>query len=166
MAIPSPYFDHNLCFKYPNGSCEPILDIYVLKVLECCKECFNLMSLGPYNFPLKIRQSIGTPTPRVGTHLGVWRFIPTHFNIPRSMKCVSRASFLARMFASPCLGREPKVRVVTWVEILSLFFCHFQLWLHVQQIPLTLLLFFQQIFFLYIYYFSSKFFRLQHRSIF
>jgi len=27
----NPSFGHNLCFKYPNGSCEPILDIYVLK---------------------------------------------------------------------------------------------------------------------------------------
>jgi hypothetical protein len=24
----SPSFGHNLCFKYPNGECEPILDIY------------------------------------------------------------------------------------------------------------------------------------------
>jgi hypothetical protein len=24
-------FGHNLCFKYPNGSCKPILDIYVLR---------------------------------------------------------------------------------------------------------------------------------------
>jgi hypothetical protein len=24
-----PSFGHNLCFKYPNGSCEPILNIYV-----------------------------------------------------------------------------------------------------------------------------------------
>jgi hypothetical protein len=23
-------FGHNLCFKYPNESCEPILDIYTL----------------------------------------------------------------------------------------------------------------------------------------
>jgi hypothetical protein len=29
------------------------------------------------------------------------------------MKCDSHASFLARAFASPSFGREPKVRVVT-----------------------------------------------------
>jgi hypothetical protein len=28
---PNLFFGHNLCFNYPNGSCEPILDIYVLK---------------------------------------------------------------------------------------------------------------------------------------
>jgi hypothetical protein len=27
--IPGLSFGHNLCFKYPNGSCEPILNIYV-----------------------------------------------------------------------------------------------------------------------------------------
>jgi len=30
-----------------------------------------------------------------------------------SMKCDSRASFLARTFASPCLGHEPKAKVMT-----------------------------------------------------
>ncbi len=31
-----------------------------------------------------------------------------------SMKCDSRASFLACTFVSPCFGYEPKVKVVTW----------------------------------------------------
>jgi hypothetical protein len=30
-----------------------------------------------------------------------------------SMRCDSRASLLARTLASPCLGHEPKARVVT-----------------------------------------------------
>jgi hypothetical protein len=29
-----PYFDHNLCFKYSNGMCEPILNIYVFKKFQ------------------------------------------------------------------------------------------------------------------------------------
>jgi len=33
--------------------------------------------------------------------------------IPQRMKCDSRASFLAYTLASPCLGREPKARVMT-----------------------------------------------------
>jgi len=36
------------------------------------------MSFDPYNFSLKIRESIGTTTPKVGTHLGVWGFIFSH----------------------------------------------------------------------------------------
>ncbi len=73
-----PFFGHNLCFKYPNGSCKPILDIYVLKAFQWYKEVFNLMNFDACNSLLKIRKSIGTPTPKVGTHLGVWKFIPSH----------------------------------------------------------------------------------------
>jgi hypothetical protein len=36
------------------------------------------MSFGPCNRLLKIMESIGTPTSKVGTHLGVWGFIPSH----------------------------------------------------------------------------------------
>jgi len=73
------------------------------------------MSFDPYNCFQKIRESIGTPTPKVGAHLGVvWvhSFTPsyTHGN----MKCDFRASLLARIFASPCLDHVPKVRVATW----------------------------------------------------
>jgi len=32
---------------------------------------------------------------------------------PRSMRCDSQASFLARTLANPCFGREPKARVAT-----------------------------------------------------
>ncbi len=37
------------------------------------------MSFDPYNRPLKIRKSIGTPIPKVGVHLGMWGFIPSHY---------------------------------------------------------------------------------------
>jgi hypothetical protein len=74
-----PFFGHNLCFKYPNGSCESSLDIYVLKAFHCYKKTFNPMSFDPCNLLLKIWESIGTPTPKMGAHLGVLGFIPSHF---------------------------------------------------------------------------------------
>jgi hypothetical protein len=37
------------------------------------------MSFDPYNYPLKIMESIGTLIPKVKVHLGVWGFIPSHF---------------------------------------------------------------------------------------
>jgi hypothetical protein len=40
-------FGHNLCFKCPNGSCEPILDIYVLRDFQRYKELFDPMGLTP-----------------------------------------------------------------------------------------------------------------------
>jgi hypothetical protein len=39
-------------------------------------------------------------------------------NIPRSMRCDSQTSLLARAFASPCLGREPKAKVATKILIM------------------------------------------------
>jgi hypothetical protein len=76
--IHGPSFGHNLWFKYPNGLCNPILDIYILRAFQWYKELFNPMGFDPYNCSLKIWDSIGTPTPKVGVHLGVWRFIPSH----------------------------------------------------------------------------------------
>jgi hypothetical protein len=75
---PDPSFGHNLCFKCPNGPCEPILDIYVPRAFQWYKELFNLMIFDPCNRPLKIWKSIETPTPKVGAHLGMWGLIPSY----------------------------------------------------------------------------------------
>jgi hypothetical protein len=42
--ILNPSFGHNLCCNYSNGSCKPILNIYVLKSFLWYKEFFNPMS--------------------------------------------------------------------------------------------------------------------------
>jgi len=76
--ISGPFFDHNLCVKCPNESCEPILNIYVPRAFQWYKELFNRMGFNPCNCSMKIRESTETPTPKVGTHLGVWGFIPSH----------------------------------------------------------------------------------------
>jgi hypothetical protein len=65
-----PSFDHNLCFKCPNGSCKPILDIYVPKAFQWYEGLHNPMNFDPFNYSLKIQESIGTPTPKVGSSLG------------------------------------------------------------------------------------------------
>jgi len=79
------FFGCNLCVKCPNGSCEPILDIYVLRAFQWYKELFNPRGFDPCNRFLKIWESIKTPIPKVGAHLGVWGFIPSHsFALPRT----------------------------------------------------------------------------------
>ncbi len=81
-----------------------------------------MMGFDPYDCSLKIWESIGSPTPKVGVHLGVWRFnFPTlsYSQPPKSMKRDSRASFLARTFASLCLGRESKPRVVKGTHVIG-----------------------------------------------
>jgi hypothetical protein len=72
------FFGHNLCFNYPNGSCEPILDICISRAFQWYNEPFNPKGFDTYNFSLKIREPIGTPIPKVGAHLEVWRFNPSH----------------------------------------------------------------------------------------
>jgi len=72
------FFGHNLCFKYPNGSCKFILDIYILRAFQWYKQLFNPMGFDACNHFLKIRESIKTSTPKMGAHLGAWRFIPSH----------------------------------------------------------------------------------------
>jgi len=99
-----PSFGHNLCFKYPNASCEPILHIYIPLTFLWYKELFNAMGFNAYSHSLEIRESIETPTSKVGIHLWVWRFIPSFSHTPKSMKCDYLGSFLAHTFASPCLG--------------------------------------------------------------
>jgi hypothetical protein len=95
-----------LCSKCPNRSCEPILNIYVAIAFQWYKELFNPMGFDPWNWLLKIWESTKTPTPKVETPLRVWGFIPSHFP--------SLSGFLlAHNLASPCFGREPKVRVAT-----------------------------------------------------
>jgi hypothetical protein len=69
--IPDLSFGHNLCFKCQNGSCELILDIYVSIAFQWYKKFFNSIGFDPFNCSLKIQESIGTPTPKVGVHLGM-----------------------------------------------------------------------------------------------
>jgi hypothetical protein len=75
---PGPSFGHNLCFRCPNGWCKPILDIYVPRAFQWYKERLKPLSFDAWNFPLKIWESTGTPTPNVGLPLGVWGSIPSH----------------------------------------------------------------------------------------
>jgi hypothetical protein len=55
---PALSFDHNLCFRCPNGRCEPILDIYTLIAFQWYKELFKPMGFVPYICALKIQESI------------------------------------------------------------------------------------------------------------
>jgi hypothetical protein len=72
------------------------------------------MGFDPCIRPLKIRKSIGTPTPKMGIHLGVWRLIPSYsFALLGAWDVTPWASLLARNLTSPYFGRKPKARVAT-----------------------------------------------------
>jgi hypothetical protein len=116
---PDPSFAHNLCFNHPNGSCEPISDIYVPRAFQWYNQLHNLMGFDPRNCFLKIQRSIMTPSLKVKAHLGVWRLNPSHFPTHLGAWDVTfRLPLLAHTLASPYFGREPKARVVTLCVLL------------------------------------------------
>jgi len=73
------------------------------------------MSFDPWNLPLKIREFIKNPTPKVGVHLGVWGSFPHTLLHSREHEMWLASAFLARTFASPCFDHKPKARVITIV---------------------------------------------------
>jgi hypothetical protein len=72
-----PFFCHHLWLDVQMGM-RAHLDIYVSIAFQWYKGIFNPMGFDPCNRPLKIRESIETPTPKMGVHLGVWVFIHSH----------------------------------------------------------------------------------------
>jgi len=72
-------FGHNLCFRCWNGSCEPILDIYVSITFQWYKKLLKPLVFDPCNCSLNIWESTKTPTPKMEAPLGMWGFIPSHF---------------------------------------------------------------------------------------
>ncbi len=79
LLVVKSQIGHNLCFKCSNGSCEPILNIYIPRDFQWCKELFNPMRFDPCNRLLKIWKSVEIPIPKVRAHLGVWGSFPHTF---------------------------------------------------------------------------------------
>jgi hypothetical protein len=87
---PDLSFGHNFCFRCSNGSCKPILDIYVLIAFQWYEELFEPLGFDFCNHFLNIREFTWTPTPNMGVHLGVWGFFPSHFfAFPGAWECDS-----------------------------------------------------------------------------
>ncbi len=59
---PSPSFDHNLCYRCPNGSCKAIFDIYTSRTFQRYKEHLKARCFDLYNWALKLRGSQRTPS--------------------------------------------------------------------------------------------------------
>ncbi len=54
---PSLSLAHNLCSKYPNGSCEDIFGIYTSRPFQQYKEHFKARCFDPYNGALSFQES-------------------------------------------------------------------------------------------------------------
>jgi hypothetical protein len=108
----SPSFGHKLCFKCLCHSCKPILDIYVWRAFQWYKELFNPMGFDLYNHSLKIRKSIWSLTPKMGAHLGVWGFIPSHSPTLQGIWNVTpRLHFWFAPLQALALVTNPKLRL-------------------------------------------------------
>jgi hypothetical protein len=101
---PNLSFGHNLCFKYSNGSCKPILDIYISRNFQWYKENFQSNEFWPLIFFSKdsrvhwnYNSQSGSPLGSVCTH----SLTPSYILV--SMKCDSWVSLSACTFASPTL---------------------------------------------------------------
>ncbi len=105
-----PSFGHNLCFRSPNGSCKPILDIYVLRSFQWYKELFNPLSFDPYNRYLKIWKSTRTLIPKMEAPLEVWGFIPSHFpTFPRACGVTPELPFWPATLQAFALVASPRL---------------------------------------------------------
>jgi hypothetical protein len=77
---PDLFFGHNLCFRCPNGWCEPILDIYISISFQWYKELFKALGFDPCNRFLNIRESnsqSGSSFGSVRVHSLTLSFTPT-----------------------------------------------------------------------------------------
>jgi len=106
---PGPSFGHNLCFRCPNGRCEPILDIYVPRAFHRYEEIFKPLSFDPCNRPLKIRESTRTLTPKVEFPWGVRVDSLTPSHTPGSMLCDSRLPSWPATLQTLALVMSPKL---------------------------------------------------------
>ncbi len=58
---PGPSFNHNLCCRCPNGSCEAISDIYTSRPFQRYKEHLHARCFDPWNCVLNFQESRRTP---------------------------------------------------------------------------------------------------------
>jgi hypothetical protein len=129
---PSLSFGHNLCFKCSNGSCEPILEISI--AFQWYKKPFKLTGFDPWNRPLKILKSIGTPTSSFGSvkvHsltlfalLGAWDVTPELHSWPATLEplaLVTNPKLGSRHLASTSHVNHACLMFYVWVFRASLY---------------------------------------------
>jgi len=118
---PGLSFGHNLCFKCPNGSCEPILNIYVPRAFQWYKKIFNPMGCDPLQSFSKYSKIHHDSNSQHGSSLGNVRVHSLTFSYTSgSMKCDSHApSWFATLQASalvsnPRLGLRHAHSILSW----------------------------------------------------
>jgi hypothetical protein len=100
---PDPSFGHNLCFKYSNGSCKPILNIYISRPFQWYKELFNPMNFDPCNCLWKFEnpsrlqfpkweptwECMGSFLHTFPTFMGTWNVTPRLHSWPAPLQALA-----------------------------------------------------------------------------
>jgi hypothetical protein len=85
------------------------------------KQLFNPMGFDPTIALWKFEESIETPTPKVGVHLGVWRFILSHSStLSGTWNLIPRLHFWPAPSQALTLVTSPRLRL--WQSILQICF--------------------------------------------
>jgi len=104
---PDLSFGHNLCFRYPNGSCEPILNIYISIFFQWYKEFFNPLSFWPLQSLFEHPRVHWDSNSQGGSSLGSAKVHSL------TLSFTPKLPLLARNLVSPCFSHKPKARVTT-----------------------------------------------------
>jgi hypothetical protein len=75
---PDLSFDHNLCFRCPNGNASPFQTSTFQYLSNDITNYYNQWVLSLVIALWRFGNPFGTPTPTMGAHLGGWGFIPSH----------------------------------------------------------------------------------------
>jgi hypothetical protein len=118
-------FGHNLCFKCSNEQCKPILDIYASRDFQWYKELFKPLSFDPCNRLLKIRESTGTPTPKVELPWGVKVHSLTPSHTLGSMLCDSRLPSWPATLQTLALVASPRLGLWQFLTLNGFWKCDF-----------------------------------------
>jgi hypothetical protein len=74
------------------------------------KELFNPISFDPYNCLLKIQEFVNILIPKVGVHLKMWGFIPSHFpTLPGAWNVTPRLHSLPTPLQALALVMSPRL---------------------------------------------------------
>ncbi len=105
-----PSSAHNLCFRCPNGQCEPISDIYASITFQWYKKLFETMNFDPCNRALKIWKYFWDSNSQHGSSLGSVRVHSlTLFALPRACEVTLKSPSWLATFQPFTLVASPRV---------------------------------------------------------
>ncbi len=121
-------FGHNLCFRCPNESCEPILDIYISIYFQWYKDLLNAMGFDPCNRPLNIlgihwdsNSQNGSPLGSVWVHSLTPPTLPGAWNVINGLHSRPTPLQVFALVASPRLRSQHYISLIMQKKLIAIF---------------------------------------------